>query len=45
MTASEAGLFFGTRDGEVHCSRDDGETWSTVARHLPDVLTVRAAVL
>ncbi|GAA3261701.1 WD40/YVTN/BNR-like repeat-containing protein [Nonomuraea helvata] len=45
MTASEAGLFFGTRDGEVYCSRDDGETWSLVGRHLPDVLTVRAAVL
>ncbi|TDE43337.1 exo-alpha-sialidase [Nonomuraea mesophila] len=45
MTASGAGVFFGTRDGEVHCSRDDGETWSLVGRHLPDVLTVRAAVL
>ncbi|WP_246074416.1 WD40/YVTN/BNR-like repeat-containing protein [Nonomuraea terrae] len=45
MTASEAGVFFGTRDGEVYCSRDDGDTWSQVARHLPDVLTVRAAVL
>lgn len=45
MTASEAGVFFGTRDGEVYGSRDDGETWSQVGRHLPDVLTVRAAVL
>ncbi|MEU7837041.1 MULTISPECIES: exo-alpha-sialidase [unclassified Nonomuraea] len=45
MTASEAGVFFGTRDGEVYCSRDDGGTWSTVVRHLPDVLSVRAAVL
>ncbi|MGW0481676.1 WD40/YVTN/BNR-like repeat-containing protein [Nonomuraea sp. NPDC003214] len=45
MTFSEAGLFFGTRDGEVHGSRDAGETWEPVARHLPDVLTVRAAVL
>ncbi|MFI6791565.1 WD40/YVTN/BNR-like repeat-containing protein [Nonomuraea sp. NPDC050383] len=45
MTASEAGLFFGTRDGEVHASTDGGESWSLVARHLPDVLTVRAAVL
>ncbi|MFD1537131.1 WD40/YVTN/BNR-like repeat-containing protein [Nonomuraea guangzhouensis] len=45
MTAGEAGVFFGTRDGEVHWSRDDGDTWSAVARHLPDVLSVRAAVL
>ncbi|GAA2211514.1 sialidase family protein [Nonomuraea monospora] len=45
MTASEAGVFFGTRDGEVYGSLDDGETWAPIATHLPDVLTVRAAVL
>jgi hypothetical protein len=45
MTASRAGIFFGTRDGEVYCSRDDGESWSLLDRHLPDVLSVRAAVL
>lgn len=45
MAATETGLFFGTRDGEVHWSADDGATWSRVAAHLPDVLTVRAAVL
>lgn len=45
MTASDAGLFFGTRDGSVYGSHDDGETWSEVARHLPDVLTVRAATM
>ncbi|MEV0594949.1 WD40/YVTN/BNR-like repeat-containing protein [Nonomuraea cavernae] len=45
MTASEAGVYFGTRDGEVYASRDDGESWSLVAAHLPDVLSVRAAVL
>ncbi|MBP2704146.1 exo-alpha-sialidase [Microbispora sp. RL4-1S] len=44
-TAGPAGLFFGTRDGEVYGSRDDGESWFTIARHLPDVLCVRAAVL
>ncbi|GII97400.1 WD40/YVTN/BNR-like repeat-containing protein [Sinosporangium siamense] len=45
MSASPAGLFFGTRDGEVYGSRDDGETWTRIARHLPDVLTVRSAIL
>jgi hypothetical protein len=45
MCASAPGVFFGTRDGEVYGSRDDGESWTLVARHLPDVLTVRAARL
>lgn len=45
MCASEAGVFFGTRDGEVYGSRDGGETWTRIAGHLPDVLCVRAAVL
>ncbi|MFC7646688.1 hypothetical protein ACFQX6_43640 [Streptosporangium lutulentum] len=45
MHASSAGVFLGTRDGEVYGSRDDGESWFTVARHLPDVLTVRSALL
>ncbi|MFI6290743.1 WD40/YVTN/BNR-like repeat-containing protein [Nonomuraea sp. NPDC050790] len=45
MTASEAGVFFGTRDGCVYGSRDGGQSWSQIAGHLPDVQTVRAAVL
>ncbi|MQA94827.1 MAG: exo-alpha-sialidase [Streptosporangiales bacterium] len=40
-----AGLYFGTRDGCVYASRDEGETWQLVAGHLADVLSVRAAVL
>ena len=40
-----AGLYFGTRVGEVYASLDDGESWMPVARHLSDVLTVRAAVV
>jgi hypothetical protein len=38
-----AGIYFGTRSGEVYASRDDGDSWSLVAAHLPDVLSVRAA--
>ncbi|WP_239116539.1 WD40/YVTN/BNR-like repeat-containing protein [Planotetraspora phitsanulokensis] len=45
LVASDAGVFFGTRDGEVYGSEDDGLSWTLIARHLPDVLTVRAAVL
>jgi photosystem II stability/assembly factor-like uncharacterized protein len=43
--ASPAGIYFGTRLGEVFASADDGESWARVGQHLPDVLTVRAAVL
>ena len=38
-----AGVYFGTRSGEVFASRDEGESWAPVASHLPDVLSVRAA--
>ncbi|MCX4473127.1 exo-alpha-sialidase [Micromonospora sp. NBC_01655] len=40
--ADPAGVYFGTRSGEVYASRDEGDSWSLVAAHLPDVLCVRA---
>jgi len=43
--ADPAGLYFGTRVGEVFASRDGGESWSLAASRLPDVLSVRAAEL
>jgi photosystem II stability/assembly factor-like uncharacterized protein len=43
--ADPTGLYLGTRDGSVYASPDEGETWTTVAEHLPDVLTVKAVVL
>ncbi|WBQ07555.1 WD40/YVTN/BNR-like repeat-containing protein [Kribbella sp. CA-293567] len=43
--ADQAGVYVGTRDGCVYASADGGDSWVEVARHLPDVLTVRAAVL
>jgi len=43
--AEPAGVYFGTRCGEVFASRDEGESWSAVAAHLPDILTVRAATV
>ena len=39
------GVAVGTRDGCVYASRDEGDTFTLVADHLPDVLCVRAAVL
>jgi photosystem II stability/assembly factor-like uncharacterized protein len=40
-----AGLYFGTRGGEVYGSRNDGDDWELLADHLPPVLSVRAAVV
>ncbi len=37
-----AGIYFGTRVGEVYASRDGGEAWSLVTGHLPDVMSLRA---
>jgi photosystem II stability/assembly factor-like uncharacterized protein len=44
-SADPAGIYFGSRDGSVFASADEGESWRQVATHLPDVLCVRAAVL
>jgi len=41
--AEVAGVYFGTRNGDVYASPDEGDTWRLVASHLPDVLCVRAA--
>ena len=35
-----AGVYFGTNTGSVFASRDEGETWEEIARHLPTVLAV-----
>jgi photosystem II stability/assembly factor-like uncharacterized protein len=43
--ADAIGVYFGTRSGEVFASRDEGDSWTQVAAHLPDVLCVRAAEL
>jgi photosystem II stability/assembly factor-like uncharacterized protein len=43
--ADPAGIYFGTRSGDVYGSRDEGDSWSLVAAHLPDVLTVRAVAV
>ncbi|MGL5809777.1 MAG: WD40/YVTN/BNR-like repeat-containing protein [Nocardioides sp.] len=37
-----AGLYLGGRNGVVHLSTDDGETWREAVSDLPDVMVVRA---
>ncbi len=43
--AHPAGIYFGTRSGEVFASADEGGSWQQVAAHLPEVLSVRAATV
>jgi hypothetical protein len=40
-----AGLYVGTRTGEVFASPDAGESWSTAAQYLPPVVCVKTAVV
>ena len=44
-TADPVGVYFGTRGGEVYASADEGETFTRIVAHLPDVLCVRATVI
>ncbi|MCL4187478.1 MAG: exo-alpha-sialidase [Rhodobacteraceae bacterium] len=41
--ASPAGVYFGTNSGSVFASRDEGDNWQEIARHLPTVLSVEVA--
>ena len=43
--ADPAGVYFGTRSGDLFASRDEGDSWTEVAGHLPDVFVVRAAAV
>ena len=40
-----AGLYFGTRGGQVFASADEGENWRSIADWLPAVLCVKAQVI
>ncbi len=40
-----AGLYFGTRGGNLFASADEGESWRSIADWLPAVLCVKAAVV
>ena len=37
------GLYLGTTSGELWASRDEGERWSCLARHLPEIYALEAA--
>jgi hypothetical protein len=39
----KVGLYLGTTSGEVWASRDEGGSWSCIARHLPEIYAVESA--
>lgn len=39
------GLYFGTTSGELWTSHDEGLSWECMARHLPEIYAVEAAVV
>jgi serine/threonine protein kinase/photosystem II stability/assembly factor-like uncharacterized protein len=40
-----AGLYFGTRSGQLFGSRDEGKTWQKILEGLPAIVCVRSAVV
>jgi photosystem II stability/assembly factor-like uncharacterized protein len=40
-----AGVYFGTRNGKLFGSSDEGESWSELADGLPPVISVKAAII
>jgi hypothetical protein len=41
----EVGVYFGTANGDVYASRDEGKSWERIAQYLPYVTSVHAATL
>jgi photosystem II stability/assembly factor-like uncharacterized protein len=41
----ECGVYFGTTGGQVYASSDSGDSWSTIVRDLPAVLSVEVQTL
>ncbi len=39
------GIYFGTTGGQVYASNDEGNSWQTIAGHLPAVLSVEVQTL
>jgi hypothetical protein len=39
------GIYFGTTGGQVYASNDSGDTWTSVVRDLPAVLSVEVQTL
>jgi len=44
-TSDPVGVYFGTTSGELWASRNEGARWGCIARHLPEIYSVEAAVV
>jgi hypothetical protein len=44
-TNDPAGIYVGTENGQLYASRNEGDSWSTIAEFLPQVLSVEAGVV
>ena len=44
-TLDECGIYFGTTGGQVYVSPDGGDSWNTIVRDLPAVLSVEVQTL
>jgi hypothetical protein len=44
-TLDPCGIYFGTTGGQVYASTDSGDTWTTIVRDLPKVLSVEVQTL
>jgi serine/threonine protein kinase len=40
-----AGIYFGTRSGQLYASSDEGKTWNRIAEGLPPIVCVKSAVV
>ncbi len=40
-----AGIYFGTRSGQLYASRDEGKNWNRIVGGLPPVVCVKSAVV
>jgi hypothetical protein len=41
----DCGIYFGTSGGQVYASADSGDSWTTIVRDLPAVLSVEVQTL
>jgi uncharacterized protein YfiM (DUF2279 family) len=42
-TSDPVGVYFGTTSGEIWSSRDEGDSWTCIAQHLPEIYSVECA--